>query len=67
MLQKHYYTEPTDLDRIVFDKLIPEDHDLRQVKACIDFSFVRKIVRDAYRLSMGRPTDEMAASLRSSQ
>ena len=58
MLQKHYYTEPTDLDRIVFDKLIPEDHYLRQVKALIDFSFVREIVQDAYSPTMGRPAED---------
>ena len=58
MLQKHYYTEPTDLDRIVFDKLIPEHHYVRQVKALIDFSFVREIVQDAYSLSMGRPAED---------
>ncbi len=58
MLQKHYYIEPTDLDRIVFDKLIPEDHYLRQVKACIDFSFVREIVQGSYSLSIGRPAED---------
>ncbi len=58
MLQKHYYTEPTDLDRIVFDKLIPEDHYVRQVKALIDFSFVREIVQDAYSPTMGRPAED---------
>ncbi len=58
MLQKHYYTEPTDLDRIVFDKLIPEDHYLRQVKTCIDFRFVREMVQDAYSPAMGRPAED---------
>lgn len=58
MLQDTYYTQPTDLDRTVFDKLIPEDHYLRQVKALIDFSFVRQIVQDCYSLSMGRPAED---------
>ncbi len=58
MLQENYYTEPTDLDRTVFDTLISEDHYLRQVKTGIDFSFVRPIVQDAYSLSMGRPAED---------
>lgn len=58
MLQQHYYTEPTDLDRLVFDKLIPEDHYLRQVKALIDFSFVRELVQDCYSPAMGRPAED---------
>ena len=58
MLQENYYTEPTDLDRTVFDKLIPEDHYLCQVKACIDFTFVREIVQDCYSPSMGRPAED---------
>jgi transposase len=58
MLQQTYYTEPTEIDRLVFDKLIPEDHYLRQVKARIDFSFVRGLVEDCYSAAFGRPAED---------
>ena len=37
MLQEDYYTEPTEIDTLVFAKLIPPDHYLRRVKQLIDF------------------------------
>jgi hypothetical protein len=41
-----YYIEPTELDLLIFEKLVPTDHYLRQVKAIIDFEFVRSAVQD---------------------
>ena len=32
MLKESYYTEPTELDTLVFEKLVPPDHYLRRVK-----------------------------------
>ena len=37
MLKENYYTEPTELDILVFDKLVPPEHYLRRVKRLIDF------------------------------
>jgi transposase len=54
MLKSDYYIEPTELDLLIFEKLVPPDHYLRQVKAIIDFEFVRSAVRDCYSKTMGR-------------
>ena len=54
MLKSDYYTEPSELDIQVFEQLVPSDHYLRQVKAVIDFEFVRAEVQDCYSESMGR-------------
>lgn len=54
MLKAEYYIEPSEIDHLVFEKLIPTEHYLRQVKEEIDFEFVRKEVADCYSASMGR-------------
>ena len=54
MLKSDYYTEPTELDELIFEQLVPADHYLRQVKAVIDFEFVRAAVQDCYSENMGR-------------
>ena len=54
MLKSDYYTPPTELDLLVFNKLVPADHYLRQVKEVIDFEFVREKVKDCYSAKMGR-------------
>lgn len=54
MLKSDYYTEPSELDIQIFEQLVPADHYLRQVKAVIDFEFVRVEVQDCYSESMGR-------------
>jgi transposase len=54
MLKSDYYIEPTELDLLIFEKLVPTDHYLRQVKAIIDFEFVRSAVQECYSESMGR-------------
>ena len=54
MLKSNYYIEPTELDLLIFEKLIPANHYLRQVKAIIDFEFVRSAVQDCYSETMGR-------------
>jgi len=58
MLKPSYYTEPTEIDRLVFDKLIPEDHYVRKVKAGIDFECFRDEVRDCYSPHMGRGAED---------
>ena len=54
MLKSEYYTPPTELDILIFEKLIPPDHYLRQVKEVIDFDFVRAEVQECYSSTMGR-------------
>ena len=54
MLKSDYYVEPTELDLLIFEKLIPTNHYLCQVKAIIDFGFVRSEVQDCYSERMGR-------------
>ena len=46
MLKADYYLEPTDLEQVIFAKLIPIDHSLRQLKAAIDFEPLRALVAD---------------------
>lgn len=54
MLKSDYYIEPTELDLVIFEKLVPANHYLRQVKVIIDFEFVRAAVQDCYSETMGR-------------
>jgi hypothetical protein len=46
MLKADYYLEPTDLDEVIFAKLIPADPYLRRLKAVIDFEPLRALVAD---------------------
>jgi len=54
MLKSEYYVEPTEMDLHIFEQLIPAEHYLRQVKAVIDFEYVRSAVQDCYSEDMGR-------------
>ena len=58
MLKESYYTEPTEMDRLVFAKLVPPDHYLRQVKQSIDFERFRALVTDCYSAAMGRTAED---------
>ena len=58
MLKSNYYTEPTEMDKMVFEKLIPGDHYLRKVKAIIDFEIFREKVKDCYSPDMGRTAED---------
>lgn len=58
MLKETYYTPPTELDTLVFAKLIPADHYLRQVKAVIDFERYRTELASCYSPDEGRPADD---------
>jgi transposase len=58
MLKSDYYTEPTELDLVIFEKLVPADHYLRQVKAVIDFEPLREQVQDCYSAEMGRTAQD---------
>jgi transposase len=55
MLKADYYVAPTDIDRLVFEKLIPADHYLRRRKAAIDCEPLRALVADCYVDGLGAP------------
>lgn len=58
MLKDSYYIEPTDLDRLIFEKLVPPDHYLRQVKAVVEFESLRAEVKDCYSPDLGRGAED---------
>ena len=58
MLKTSYYTQPQEIDTIVFEKLIPGDHLLRQFKEAIDFAPFRELVKDTYSPTMGRSAED---------
>jgi transposase len=55
MLKAEYGVTPTEMDLVVFEKLIPADHYLRRLKAAIDFEPCRALVADCYAAGMGAP------------
>lgn len=54
MLKENYNFTPTPLDLVIFEKLVPPDHYLRQLKATIDFTPMRTLVAVCYSSEMGR-------------
>ena len=54
MLKDDYDIALTAFDQLVFEKLVPPDHYLRQLKAAIDFSGLRALVADCYSPDQGR-------------
>src|SRR5215210_1306716 len=58
MLKTDYYTPPSALDLIVFEKLVPPDHYLRRVKELINFNPVRETIAGCYSSTLGRPADD---------
>ena len=58
MLKERYYTVPTEMDTLIFEKLVPPDHYLRRVKQCVDFQRFRALVMDCYSPAMGRTAED---------
>jgi transposase len=58
VLKENYYTAPTELDELIFAKLVPADHYLRQVKAVVDFRSVRGLVDKCYSPDQGRGAED---------
>ena len=58
MLKAQYVVTPTEMDLVVFEKLIPADHYLRRLKAAIDFEPCRALVADCYAAGMGAPAED---------
>jgi transposase len=64
MLKAAYYIAPTDLDLLIFEKLLPADHYLRRLKAAIDFEPLRALVADCYAAGMGAPAEDPVRMLK---
>jgi transposase len=58
MLKESDDTEPTEIDTLVFDVLVPPDHYLRRVKRLIDFEQLRDLITDCYSPAMGRMAED---------
>ena len=58
MLKEKYYTEVTEVDKLIFEKLVPAEHYLRKVKEVIDFERLREKVVDCYSPDMGRGAED---------
>jgi len=54
MLKEKYDFKPTQLDLLVYEKVVPADHYLRKLKAAINFTPWRAQVADSYASGMGR-------------
>src|SRR2546428_13681014 len=58
MLKAEYVVTLTEMDLVVFEKLIPADHYLRRLKAAIDFEPCRALVADCYAAGVGAPAED---------
>src|SRR6266481_3665336 len=64
MLKAEYVVTPTEMDLVVFEKLIPADHYLRRLKAAIDFEPCRGLVADCYVEGRGAPAEDPVRMLK---
>ena len=64
MLKADYYIAPTEIDLLVFEKLVPQDHYLRRVKEVIDFEPMRQLVADCYSPDQGRGAEDPVRMLK---
>lgn len=44
------------IEIVSIDQLVPEDHLVRKIDACIDFNFIYDLVKDKYSTETGRPS-----------
>ncbi|MFC1925940.1 IS1182 family transposase [Chloroflexota bacterium] len=42
----------------LYDSIVPQDHLLRKINEVVDFSFIKDIVKDRYRVDFGRPAED---------
>src|SRR5215510_4979112 len=64
MLKAEYVVTPTEMDLVVFEKLIPADHYLRRLKMAIDFEPCRALVADCYAAGTGAPAEDPVRMLK---
>ncbi len=58
MLRPWQHVPTSELDQMLFDTLVPEDHYLRRVKTLLDFEALRPILAERYPSATGRPAVE---------
>src|SRR5215831_10318775 len=58
MLKAEYYSAPSELDVMIFEKLIPAEHYLRKLKAAIDFEPLRALMAECYAAGIGAPAED---------
>jgi len=64
MLKADYYIAPSDLDQMIFAKLLPADPYVRRLKAAIDFEPLRALMADCYAAGMGAPAEDPVRMLK---
>jgi transposase len=58
MLKDNYYSEPSAVDLLIFERLVPADHYLRRVKDTLDFEPLRPLLNSRYKPNQGRPAED---------
>jgi transposase len=58
MVKSSYYIEPSEIDQLVFEKLVPTDHLLRRAKEVLDFAALAEQIQDRYHPRLGRPAED---------
>ncbi len=61
MLTTNNSDKRTQVEITSIDQLVPEDHLVRKLDACIDFSFIYDLVKDKYSTETGRPSIDPVA------
>src|SRR5690348_6283086 len=56
MLSKHNKERKYQLEMVALDDLVPADHLVRKIDACMDFEFIYELVEKHYCLDNGRPS-----------
>ena len=56
MLKTNNSDKRTQVEITSIDQLVPENHLVRKLDACIDFSFIYDLVKDKYSADFGRPS-----------
>lgn len=64
MLKAEYNQPSSQMDILVFEKLVSENHYLRQVKEAVSFDFVYEIVSSSYSQTMGAPAEDPVLMLK---
>lgn len=58
MLRKTNSKQISAFDQYYYDKVIPQNHLLKEIDATVDFSFIRSMLSDRYSVDRGRPAQE---------
>jgi transposase len=55
---KRKSTQESFYGSYLYDRIVPNDHLLRKISQVVDFSFVREILADRYKVDIGRPAED---------